>query len=180
MKFLKIILFFYFTISSFTFGDVNFKTITCKSDNVWSSIQVCSISSTGLLNIAGKFLKTLEKPYDVQIIISKSLLSNYFQVINNRFEWCSFMSGTGNYKIISPVTSILKSSMPTIFHNCPYSGKYEVKDFKMNQKMNVAASTLLPFGNYKLEIYVYKKNSTIFNLVMTFEVTTILSTIVGK
>ncbi|KAG5669267.1 hypothetical protein PVAND_017158 [Polypedilum vanderplanki] len=177
MKFFKIILVFYFSISSFTFGDVNFKTITCKSDNVLNSIQECSISSKGSLNIAGKFLKTLENPV-VDFKISKNESSKYKLIVQNKLEWCAFVSVKGNYEMIS--TSMLKTSFATLFYDCPYFGKYEVIDFTMPKKMDVILSGILAEGNYKLELYIYENNSTIVDLEMTFEITSLLSDIFGE
>ncbi|KAG5669263.1 hypothetical protein PVAND_017154 [Polypedilum vanderplanki] len=149
---------------------IKFTKIDCKSDDVWVSLHHCLITESSALDIAGKSLKSITKPIDVHVILSIKLGPILYPIIDYKLEWCAIMSGEEKNMVVSLAIALVRDSMPSLFHECPYSGEYEVKNFTLDETMNTAVSQFVPSGKYKLEVSVIKDEKSIVKVGLNMEV----------
>jgi hypothetical protein len=153
---------------------IKFKKVQCWADNKLVSLHHCYIKNyspeVASLNIAGKSLKPIDKPIDIHVIVSIGMGPMFYPVINYKLEWCAIMSGETKHIVVSMITAVVQEAMPGLLHECPYSGEYEVKNFTLDESLNLAASQFVPSGNYKVELNVMKDVRKIVNVELVVEV----------
>ncbi|KAG5669265.1 hypothetical protein PVAND_017156 [Polypedilum vanderplanki] len=113
--------------------------------------------------------KSAESPFDVHIVLTADTGTTSYTIIDFQFDWCSFLSGKVDNKILSLLIGVIRNVLTSLFLDCPYYGNFEIKNFKFSQNMNLVLSTVLPNGKIQLEITALKNNNTVLNIRIDME-----------
>lgn len=115
------------------------------SDEKVFGIGNCEVSPSRI-NITVDIKKPLNK-FFVLISLYIKQDSEYKQLFKvPRIEWCSLMAGTkNNNRLLRGLVDALKSKVPQLFQQCPYSGHYELINVALNKKM----LAIYPSGTFK-------------------------------
>ena len=149
-----------------------FKSIECTANNITAIVTYCYMKAVSrrivTLNVGVKFLKPINKPIYVQIIVNYRYGLIYREVINTKKqEWCGIMDGKSTHPMLSQTIAQIKGSAPKLFHKCPYEGEVELKNVTLDDQKSF---DVFPEGNYRFKLLISEKDvKPYFSLILKLQ-----------
>jgi len=136
-----------------------FKSISCESDNKTIVIKYCYLKPFSrkvvAANIGFKFLVPFDKFY-IHMIFNYRYGNIFRPVMDTKpQEWCGLMHSTNMNPLIKLMFDGIKSSVPNLFHECPYTGDLDLVNITTDFSKS-GDHQMFPEGTYRIVTMIIK------------------------
>lgn len=81
------------------------------------------------------------------------LFRKFIKVIRvKKVELCSILNGTSTNFVVNTIIDIIKDSIPSSIHACPYIGKLEIFNVTLD---SAKFPSIFPSGTYRSRVHYY-------------------------